>query len=72
MDNPTAVEKITVRTKANCKYCLGSGEAMTLYAGIRNVCPCVTEQLRIIVTKKDYKIPAEQRYTPGQAEFVKE
>ena len=66
------MDKLEVRANLWCKYCLGSGMATTRYAGVTFVCRCVTEQLRIIVVDKNYKIPAEERYTPGQPELVKE
>jgi hypothetical protein len=65
-------EKIVVRTNPKCKYCLGSGLSQGAYAGVIHVCPCVTEQLRIVAVDKDYRIPAKERYSPGLPEFVKE
>ena len=64
------MDRLTVRANPKCKNCLGSGIAATRYAGVTHVCPCVTEQLRIIVVDKDYRI--QDRYEPGQPEFVKE
>ncbi len=64
--------KIVVRTKPNCKFCLGSGMAAELYGPGEHVCPCVTEQLTIMTVEKDYSIPAGQRHVPGKPEFVKE
>jgi hypothetical protein len=63
-------DKIEVRAVPNCRNCLGSGIASTLYAGVTMVCSCVTEQLRIITVKKDYSI--KDRYKPGKAEYVEE
>lgn len=66
------MDKLEVRANPKCKYCLGSGMAQGFYAGVVHVCACITEQLRIIIIDKDYRIPAEERYKPGQPEFVKE
>jgi hypothetical protein len=64
------VDRLTVRANPKCRNCLGSGIAATRYAGVTHVCPCVTEQLRIIIVDKDYRIPAEERYEPGHPEFA--
>jgi hypothetical protein len=66
------MQKITVRANPKCRYCLGDGRASTRYAGVTILCSCVSEQLRVIVVDKNYRIPAQDRYVPGQAEFVKE
>lgn len=66
------MDKITVRANPKCKNCLGSGVAAMVFGPADNICSCVTEQLRIIVTQKDYSIPREERYSPGQAQFSDE
>ena len=66
------MNRLMVRANPKCKNCLGSGLAQGFYAGVVHVCPCVTEQLKIVIVDKDYRIPTEERYVPGQPEFVKE
>ena len=66
------MERITVTANPNCRNCLGSGEATPLSTICgRVVCPCVTEQLRIVYTAKDYSIPENKRYVPGAPEYVR-
>lgn len=67
------MKRIQLKTKSNCRYCLGSGNATPLFAipGI-TVCSCILEQIEILYDPKDeskYSIPGEKRYTPGYPEF---
>lgn len=66
------MSKIVVRSNPKCRLCLGSGLADFVVAGGTHVCPCVTEQLKIVVVDKNYAIPDEERYWPGMPEFEKE
>ena len=64
------MDRLTVRANPKCVYCLGSGVAADIFGPKESICPCVTEQLRIITVDKDYRV--QERHHPGQPEFVKE
>ena len=64
------MEKMTVRANPACVYCLGSGVAANIFGPKESICPCVTEQLRIITVDKNYCI--QECHHPGHPEFVKE
>jgi len=68
------MKRIDIRPHPKCKNCLGKGKAMLLFTPQEVVCNCITEQLRVILQPEDkrydHDLPGEERYSPGQAEYV--
>lgn len=64
------MDKVIVKANPKCNNCLGSGVAALIFGPGETICPCVTEQLLIVVTPKDYSIPKIERYVPGTPTFV--
>lgn len=62
-------QKIRVHAAPACKNCLGSGLSLAIFGG-EHICRCVTENLEIVYYDKDYSIPGDQRYSPGDATFI--
>lgn len=53
--------KIQLEAKRDCKYCLGSGLAMSI-AGSPHVCSCILEGVTVIVYDKDYSTLDRKNY----------
>jgi hypothetical protein len=62
--------KIILKTKPNCKFCLGTGISISLFAGIETTCRCITEQIVVLTVPADYSIM--DRYEPGKPEYIEE